>query len=653
MRRFFYGVAVMAIGSGVAMAAEDKPKIEWELRHPFKMFGDFSDKDQYFVENIDRRLWDYRRDIFVDPTCDTSKDPVSCSEMSLGPTRLSTMRELLANGGDGTDNSHLRDAWLATATAWDNKRRKYHRSLLDASGRAGIKARLTGSAIASMTCQWSADGITLAKWRVRCGEWLKNINLRRGSMPSVLAVTVIETGVIYQISGASTLIRERLIVGLGDSFASGEGNPDIPVKLSKEKDSNRAFPLPMRGDEKIGRVAAQWLDRDCHRSLLGAQQRAAIHFSARRPREETIFLGFACSGAEILEGLIGPYAGTGDTSEFSYKGREKGQRWRWDESQINQVIRALCREEASVPRGLAIAYNSRDWRNGKYKNLLDDKFENGTLDKLLLSCPTGLKRTIDAVLLSVGGNDIGFSKIIAGILVPPGLKAVLFRLADQSRSPAQAKRYIANDLPGKYMALDEIFETRLKITDAKKVIIAAYPNPTTDQRGEVCGSNKGGFRRGLEAFPRRSTANVSASESRNIVTYVVDPLNTAVRKAPERGGRRWTVADTYLPRVNGHGICAEGALSKEDSLSTQNYMGNFDAYAPTTRWFRTVNDSFMIQNQIKVEREKNTWLLAKLFDPVLAQYLKIYGAIHPNSMGAAVIADAYLEKLEDVIPEAR
>ncbi|WP_421577709.1 hypothetical protein [Shinella sp. M31] len=653
MRRIFYAALALTVGNSVVLAAQDSPKIEWELRHPFKLFGDFGEKDRYFQKSVDRRLWDYRRDLFVDLTCNEKPKLVSCSEMALGEERLRTMRDDLAAGGDGEDNSHLRDAWLATAIAWSNKTRTYDKSLLDSTERAGIKVRLSGPSVAALTCQWSADGATIPEWKVRCGEWLKNINIRRGTKSSVLAVTVLETGATFQLTGSDTLIRERLIVGLGDSFASGEGNPDIPVKLSKKMDTNKAFPMPRRGDGTVGRVAAQWLDRDCHRSLLGAQQRAAIHFSARRPREETIFLGFACSGAEILEGLIGPYAGTGDTSQFSRAGRLNGQRWIWDESQINQAIRALCREEASMTRGLKNAYDRRDWRNGNYTRHLNDQFKSKTLDQLVLRCPAGFKRPIDAVLLSIGGNDIGFSKIIASVLASPGLQTVAFRWADQSRPPAEAGQYIARELPGKYAELDKILENNLLITDSRRVIIAAYPNPTTDQNGKVCGSNKGGLTRGLEAFPSRGTANVSDLESRSIVEYVVDPLNTAVRKAPNRHGRRWTVAEGHLERIKGHGICAEGTLSKEDTLSTRKYMDGFDAYAPTTRWFRTINDSFMIQNQMQVESEKSTSLLAKLFDPVLSQYLKIYGAIHPNSMGAAVLADAYLDKLEDLIPQPR
>ena len=47
-------------------------------------------------------------------------------------------------------------------------------------------------------------------------------------------------GVTVEIGGLPILERtlkvtDLLIVGMGDSFASGEGNPDVPVRFSRER----------------------------------------------------------------------------------------------------------------------------------------------------------------------------------------------------------------------------------------------------------------------------------------------------------------------------------------------------------------------------------------------------------------------------------
>src|SRR5687767_1760236 len=62
------------------------------------------------------------------------------------------------------------------------------------------------------------------------------------------ATPAIGMGHVYE---DDILIRDILIVSLGDSIASGEGNPDIPQKIDRN-----------------GRVwtDARWVDRRCHRS---------------------------------------------------------------------------------------------------------------------------------------------------------------------------------------------------------------------------------------------------------------------------------------------------------------------------------------------------------------------------------------------------
>lgn len=655
IKHLYVAFTALAFAHSPGVAAETH-QIEWELRHPFKLFGNFSRDENYFTKDVDRLVWDYRRDLYVDAACQKTPHPVTCSELALGASRYQKMRDLLLHPRSKDDHSHIRDAWLATAIHWDNAQRSYSPRIFRKDEYVGVKVRLNGKETASLTCQWSRDGVRLDEWRVPCGEWLRTFNIRRGPKSSTITVEI-ENGNTQTLSGKHTLIHERLIVGFGDSFASGEGNPDIAVRLSTtETDKHRAFPLPLRRavDDMFQLDAAQWLDRDCHRSLLGAQQMAAMQFSARRPREETIFLGFACSGAEILEGIIGPYAGTGETSTFSRNGRKRGDYDRWDSSQINQLLKVLCESEPARLRSFEDVFTRRAVRSGNYASVLEKKFARNQLDTIVTACPNGrLKMKIDAVLLSVGGNDIGFSKIVAASLAEGVAQRALLGVADQTLSPTDAKALIERNLPKKYKELDRVLQTYLNISDPKKVIVTTYPNPLTDAEGNVCGSSNGGMRRGLEGFPSRGEARLSGNESSSIIRNVVEPLNMAIRAAPDRNGRMWTVADSHERRVIRHGICAEGRLSPEDSLSTKDYMFKFNAYAPTTRWFRTINDSFLIQNQQKVESELGTSLLARISDEVRAPYLKIYGAIHPNSIGAAANADAYLQKLEQVIPAGR
>lgn len=75
---------------------------------------------------------------------------------------------------------------------------------------------------------------------------------------------------------ADVTVKHKLIVSLGDSLSSGEGNPP-------------------------------WVDARCHRSKVAGVARAAQRLESGST--SVTFLSFACSGAEIDTGVMKPYAG--------------------------------------------------------------------------------------------------------------------------------------------------------------------------------------------------------------------------------------------------------------------------------------------------------------------------------------------------------
>jgi len=81
---------------------------------------------------------------------------------------------------------------------------------------------------------------------------------------------------------AAVEIDDTLIVALGDSVASGEGNP---------------------------RGRGRWLDPPCHRSSAAGFEQAARRLAAVEGHRSIAFVSLACSGAEVGKGLLGPYAG--------------------------------------------------------------------------------------------------------------------------------------------------------------------------------------------------------------------------------------------------------------------------------------------------------------------------------------------------------
>jgi len=121
-------------------------------------------------------------------------------------------------------------------------------------------------------------------------------------------------------------VRDIFIAGLGDSIASGEGNPDRPIALSDEGFCFRSYLgsagaqyyRPSRAGYKGGRAceapdtlqawqrqSALWFNSACHRSLYSYQTRTALALAVQYPHIAVTYLPLACTGATIPDGLIG------------------------------------------------------------------------------------------------------------------------------------------------------------------------------------------------------------------------------------------------------------------------------------------------------------------------------------------------------------
>lgn len=81
-------------------------------------------------------------------------------------------------------------------------------------------------------------------------------------------------------------VTDHRIVSLGDSVASGEGNPDEP--------DPGAFGEP------------RWQNRFCNRSVWAGPAQAAQRLEDDDPHSSVTFIHLACTGAKVDEGLLGP-----------------------------------------------------------------------------------------------------------------------------------------------------------------------------------------------------------------------------------------------------------------------------------------------------------------------------------------------------------
>lgn len=448
-----------------------------------------------------------------------------------------------------------------------------------------------------------------------------------------------------EVSNTLVKVRDILVAAMGDSFGSGEGNPDIPVRFSPERAANygaedeaalSGYPARVGDWRQIGDKAfiaenARWLDQACHRSLYSNQLRAALQLAVEDPHLSVTFAGVACSGAEITDGLF-----------LRYKGNE----WVPNPpalSQISALAEAQCGRHETRAMDLPEAYHMK----GRIPEL------KGGL--VLRKCRPDQARKIDLLLLSIGGNDIGFSRLVANaVLSNESYLRQLGGWFGEVHGQGAATALLGR-LDDKYKALNRAIHNQLYMPwdESDRIILTGYPGMALAGDGsETC---KDG-RAGLEVISDFQLSEQKLREG----TWIGDKLHRQMRASAEEFG--WTFVETHRRKFIGRGICSgsDGNSAdpaeelrlprKVDGIWTPYNPSEFRAYAPRQRWFRTPNDAFMTGNfHVAASLLQKVMKLDSLawFQLLLASTYS--GAFHPTAEGNAAIADAIADKARVVL----
>jgi hypothetical protein len=445
-------------------------------------------------------------------------------------------------------------------------------------------------------------------------------------------------------------VKDLLIVGLGDSFASGEGNPDVPVRFDASRRTRNVYP------ERVGDDAsnsAQWLDELCHRSLYGHQLRTALQIGIENPKAAVTFMGYACSGAAIADGILGPqtymdYVSQGDESDTlrSVKGGNKDTQLRW-------LLRELCKNKPDKVDGI--------W-----------------------TCPdNAYRRDVNFLLLSIGGNDIGFSNLVTWATLRDSASSKLAKFFGATVSAKQFAGNMSNDLPEAYGRLAKAIETSVplrsgdKTFDASHVVLSAYPDILEDETGKVCASGEDGvdedFYPANQSLDAQSSWLVVTPEKLQAAHDQLEKLQARMGELAEDHG--WTfAARAYGDRpFRGHGFCAQnkarltdpaevlmlpcwGKAERDTQTCGSNFSGklrDWRPYNPETqnypyalrqRWVRTFNDAWMVVNQKVMTKD------GRIDEAASGRVLsETTGGMHPSAEGHAAMADAILMDLRPAV----
>ncbi|MFM9941637.1 MAG: hypothetical protein ACKVP7_19310 [Hyphomicrobiaceae bacterium] len=610
---------VTALGP-LSPARASEPTIAWRVENPFRFFTDPAHTEMH-------------RATYAALSEEERRTPVLAAERALADRHNG--EGWAAGVLDGTCWEPVRNRHICR-DASDYLHPKSHRVVFTAQGI---------DASAGVDCTWLTAP--------RGGQRARGTSFKAPcdapvtlEIPYPAGATVsIEIG-SREVAAAAVKVNDLLVVGVGDSFGSGEGNPDVPVRFSRERAAFYGTPqknvelvgYPARvgdwkdvGDKAFIENNPRWLDQACHRSLYSHQLRAALQLSIEEPHRAVTFVSYACSGAEIVQGLF-----------LRYKGHE------WvpnppDLSQLSAVAQAQCGTREAPAFDLPEGYHL----GGKVPELI------GGL--VLKKCETDRARRIDLILVSIGGNDVGFSRLVANAVLAD--KSVLRKVGGwfgQVHGFVDASQQL-DQLDDRYKSLNRALRNILHIpwSESDRIVLVSYPALTLLEDGRsVCPDGQAGM---------TVVADFALSEEKAKDSMVAaERLNVIMQDAAKTHG--WTYVAAHRDAFRGRGICAgwsDNALSSADDLRLPRRVGDswepfnpadWRPYASRQRWFRTPNDAFMTGNfhvsrslmQKALPTNTLSWfqvLLASLYS----------GAFHPTAEGHAAIADSVVVEARKVL----
>jgi hypothetical protein len=295
-----------------------------------------------------------------------------------------------------------------------------------------------------------------------------------------------------------------------------------------------------------------WDDVRCHRSMYASSARAARILEQQDPHSSVTYLSRACSGATIAQGILGGYKGIEPPSASSP-----------DLPPQIQQIRSLI----------------------------------------------GSAR-IDDLLISIGGNDAGFAKIIADCMLPGDCFSNTTLVNDFNTA-------IAGLGNTGYPAMRNAIEDGSTGLNADSTFITEYPDFTTDSSGNRCDAIGADI-----LWPLSISKAESDWASGTVLATITNTLKSQVDAAKSAGldwnyvggvQDAWTKLGQY-----GHGYC----------------VGDPGVRDPN-RWVRTFKDSCDLQG------------------PPAGYVLGAYychadtttGQFHPNEAGYLAIGQRYVAAL--------
>jgi hypothetical protein len=383
------------------------------------------------------------------------------------------------------------------------------------------------------------------------------------------------------------------------------------------------------------KAAAKWLSRDCHRSQYGYPFRVGIELALENHHRSITFASFTCSGAEISHGLFGEM----DAREgFSDPAGAKVR------AQFDQLSDLICRGGASA-RTQAASYTLPDFTFGS------TAISTQRITKQW--CPPQLrKRPVDLVMMSIGGNDVGFGSLAAYAMTESAsdFAPIAGWVGGSIRFSPQVARAYLGVLDQRMKAVKDALADGFGIQPGR-VLQSSYEPIQYDETGALCGAQP---TLGMDVHPGlkldRGRLQETADFLRELLAKLECISSTKGKSCPADlatgTGTGFTLVTDHIPEFTKRGMCARDprrafADGIEMRVPRVPIGGNeFKPFSPAAtltyghRWrlFRDPNDAFLAAN---THREGTA-----VIDLLQPAYAGLYsGAIHPTAEAHAIVAD--------------
>ena len=290
-----------------------------------------------------------------------------------------------------------------------------------------------------------------------------------------------------------TALTAVLILGGAAFEAAGQSRPLLIVSAGESYASGEGAPDSIDPTQWLGDNTIDGVASECHRSGRASAADTANRLRAAWPVE---FASVACSGA---------VTGTGVATWLSDGNRTAHQSMLGEGGQLSKIRQHFA------------------------------------------------GRRIDALVMSIGGNDLGFDKIVMTCMAPESIfQPGCYLGLDVPLAQEMAA------LPGRLRQLtDAVNQLGLAGVDVRHVFLVQYPDPTTGIFGLRCGGPHVPLTDG-------GMDGIRDDEATWASTRVVAPLNAALAAAVGEankgagpiGGPQWHLVTGLVEAFQGHGYCA-------------------------------------------------------------------------------------------------